>query len=265
MIPWGARGRVLRVDGNVIYDINVDPTLKSTRSGSAITIALNKFNSGPTANRPSNPEVGTPYFDTTILCLVVWNGTAWQLPVRPGYADLVGSFATAAGAGGLTSEAYLDTPKLAWYFSRTVAQSLSLDYQMPHDWDGGAIEHHWHVAGAATTAGDVVFGGRYCWSSTAGSLVKPAWASWTTFKITKTIAATQGLPDVISTGLITPPAAAQYPSAFFHVYVQRLPADPADTYEGSKVGGGQAANNLELEGVDCHVMRTGLGTAGLYS
>lgn len=34
--------------------------------------------SGTTAQRPTNAEIGQPYFDTTLNLSLVWNGTAWQ-------------------------------------------------------------------------------------------------------------------------------------------------------------------------------------------
>jgi len=34
--------------------------------------------SGPTANRPTNAEIGAHFFDTTTLQDLVWNGTVWQ-------------------------------------------------------------------------------------------------------------------------------------------------------------------------------------------
>ena len=49
--------------------------------------------SGPTANRPTNAEIGQPFFDTTLNVLMVWNGTIW---------DPVGnetSFVSVAAAG----------------------------------------------------------------------------------------------------------------------------------------------------------------------
>lgn len=33
---------------------------------------------GTTAQRPTNAEIGQPYFDTTLKTWLVWNGTAWQ-------------------------------------------------------------------------------------------------------------------------------------------------------------------------------------------
>lgn len=33
---------------------------------------------GPTAERPQNPAVGTQYFDTDLLRLVVWDGSGWR-------------------------------------------------------------------------------------------------------------------------------------------------------------------------------------------
>lgn len=34
--------------------------------------------SGPTARRPQNVETGQPFFDTTLMVYLVWNGTDWQ-------------------------------------------------------------------------------------------------------------------------------------------------------------------------------------------
>lgn len=33
--------------------------------------------SGTTAQRPASPDVGTLWFDTSLVVLVGWNGTAW--------------------------------------------------------------------------------------------------------------------------------------------------------------------------------------------
>lgn len=32
---------------------------------------------GPTGSRPSNPGIGTEYYDTTISCMILWNGANW--------------------------------------------------------------------------------------------------------------------------------------------------------------------------------------------
>lgn len=36
--------------------------------------------SGTTAQRPTNPDIGARFFDTTLGCLLVWNGTTWNPP-----------------------------------------------------------------------------------------------------------------------------------------------------------------------------------------
>lgn len=33
---------------------------------------------GTTAQRPSDPLMAEPYFDTTLGLMIVWNGTAWS-------------------------------------------------------------------------------------------------------------------------------------------------------------------------------------------
>jgi hypothetical protein len=219
-----------------------------------------------TVNLPTSPRLGESYFDTTRLCWVVWNGSAWQLATRPGYADLVGDVNSAANVGGLTTEAYRDTPFLRPWFSRSADKSLSLSWQMPHDWQvTSPVEPHLHCVGVSPTTGNVRLTGKYTWARN-GTLALNSWASWTTFDVTVEItAADQYYGKILSLGQITAPAGAQYPSAFLHIYVTRPgQSDALDTYDGSNPTG-TAALNLMLEGVDCHVMRTGLGTAGLYS
>lgn len=47
--------------------------------------------SGPTANRPTNAEIGQPFFDTTLKQLLVWNGVAWQATKQAAPVTLTGS------------------------------------------------------------------------------------------------------------------------------------------------------------------------------
>lgn len=51
--------------------------------------------SGTTAQRPTNADVGFAYWDTTLSQTVVWNGSAWK--------DTLGNTPTAAGAGSVPS------------------------------------------------------------------------------------------------------------------------------------------------------------------
>lgn len=54
--------------------------------------------SGPTSGRPSNPTVGTQYFDTDIDDVVIWNGTEWVEPAAGGQGTVL------LHAGSLVSE-----------------------------------------------------------------------------------------------------------------------------------------------------------------
>ncbi|MGL4809234.1 MAG: hypothetical protein ACRC4O_10865 [Giesbergeria sp.] len=221
---------------------------------------------GPTANRPTKPVGGQCYFDTTIGAIVAWTGTAWQLSTRAGWHDLIGDIQQAAAVGALTSEVYRDTPELWYWLSRSQNDSLSLKFQMPHDWDPTqAIEPHLHVVGAAPTTGNVRIIGRYAWSH-FGDLALPALSGWGTIDTTTQILDTeQWVPKAISLGQLSPPTLAQKPSAFLHLWIQRPgQSDALDTYDGNKPSG-TAAANLGLEGLDCHVLRTGLATAGRYA
>lgn len=62
--------------------------------------------SGPTANRPTNADVGCRYFDTDLNQYLVWNGSAWQdaadssSPSVTAAAGTAGSGTTPGGAGG---------------------------------------------------------------------------------------------------------------------------------------------------------------------
>lgn len=65
--------------------------------------------SGTTAHRPTNAEIGQPYFDTTLNTLLVWNGSAWQdaadstAPAINGAAGTTGTGTTAGTTGGAVS------------------------------------------------------------------------------------------------------------------------------------------------------------------
>lgn len=224
---------------------------------------------GTTAERPVTPTMGRPYFDTTISCLIVWNGAAWQLPVRPGYTDLPIDIEEAAAAGSLTLEAYRDTGVLLRWWHRSQDDTIYVRQQMPHDWDLGAVEPHLHLIPAGDTPGNAVFSGVWAWSR-IGTLGLPVLTGWTAFSVTVAIPAItlngDWVPVPVSLGLITPPAAAQGPSAFLHMRITRPGSSNAlDTYGGDKPGSGTAAANLGFEGADYHVRHTGLLTAGLYS
>jgi hypothetical protein len=223
---------------------------------------------GTIDQRPAGPtlRLGQHYYNTTTTCLEVWNGTLWQLANRPGWHDLIGDVNHAANVAALTHEAYRDTPLMMYWFHRAQDDALSLHWQMPHDWDLGAVEPHIHALAAGDATGNVRVVGRYAWSRN-GTLPLPAWAGWTTFGTTTAItAAEQWSSKTISLGSFAPPAAAQYPSAMLHVWLQRPgSSDALDTYGGDKTGGTTLAANLGLESIDCHVRRTGLGTAGLYA
>ncbi|MGL4808490.1 MAG: hypothetical protein ACRC4O_07085 [Giesbergeria sp.] len=221
---------------------------------------------GPTASRPARPVGGQCYFDTTINCVVAWNGTAWQLATRAGWHDLIGDVNQAAANAALTEEVYRDTPEPWYWMHRAQDDALSLKFQMPHDWDPTqAVEPHLHVVGAAPTTGNVRIIGRYAWSHVR-DLALPELSGWGTIDTTTTILGTeQWLPIPITLATITPPALAQKPSSFLHLWIQRPgQSDALDTYDGNKPSG-TAAANLGLEGLDCHVLRTGLATAGRYA
>lgn len=74
-----------------------------------MTLVLNGHDlSGTTSQRPTNADVGQPYFDTTLNQWIVYNGTAWQqssggsmmirLPILSGRNAAGGSIVT-SGAG----------------------------------------------------------------------------------------------------------------------------------------------------------------------
>jgi len=224
---------------------------------------------GTTANRPTTPRLGELYFDTTINCEVVWNGTAWQLPIRPGYTDVFCDVEQAAATGALTRENYRDTGVPLYWWHRSQDDTMYVKQQMPHDWDLGAVEPHLHLIPAGGTTGNAVFSGAVAWSR-IGALGLPILSGWTPFSVTVALSSVtangEWLPTAVSLGSFTPPAAAQGPSAFLHVRVTRPGSSNAlDTYDGDKPGAGTAAANIALEGLDYHVRLTGLNTAGLYS
>ncbi|HEV3340782.1 MAG TPA: hypothetical protein VG125_10515 [Pirellulales bacterium] len=69
---------------------------------------------GPTANRPTNAEIGQPFFDTTLNTPLWWNGSAWEdatggaagsLTVTIGPATVTPTMSVASGASA-TLEAW---------------------------------------------------------------------------------------------------------------------------------------------------------------
>jgi hypothetical protein len=222
---------------------------------------------GDTAHRPAAVQVGETYFDETTGQVLIWNGVAWVLAIPAGYDDVQGTIDQATAVAALTYEAYKDTPFMQYWFRRDQDDSLSMTYQMRHNWLLNSVEPHIHLTLAGPTDGNVVLTGRLAWSSFAGNLAIPSWAGWTPFTVTVPfLGADIWLPKAVSLGQYMPPAAARYPSAMLRVWIQRPGAtDPNDTYAGNKPAPGTAAANLGVEFADCHIQLAGFGTKTLYS
>lgn len=62
--------------------------------------------SGPTANRPTNAEVGQPFFDTTLKILLIWNGTIWDPTGDETAFSTVAAAGTNQGTGGALVEGF---------------------------------------------------------------------------------------------------------------------------------------------------------------
>lgn len=65
----------------------------------SILVEHGKDISGTTAQRPASAEPGQRYFDTTLNCLLVWDGTSWR-PAAGIFADEI--LFTEEGAGTYT-------------------------------------------------------------------------------------------------------------------------------------------------------------------
>jgi len=62
--------------------------------------------SGPTANRPTNAEIGQPFFDTTLNVLLIWNGTIWDPAGNEMAFGTVAAAGTNQATGGLLAEGF---------------------------------------------------------------------------------------------------------------------------------------------------------------
>ena len=62
--------------------------------------------SGPTANRPTNADIGQPFFDTTLGVLLVWNGTIWDPIGNEMAVTTVAAAGTNQATGGLLVEGF---------------------------------------------------------------------------------------------------------------------------------------------------------------
>lgn len=160
-----------------------------------------------------------------------------------------------SGASALTVQTTRDTRFRAPFFRHDQDDSISYVYQMRHDWVvGSAVRPHIHVIPHGAAGGVVVFSGEYAWTQIGEGQVLPPLAGWTTFRVTRTVLATELFQEIpISIGNVVPPSWAKR-SAHLHMHWTRPgSSDAGDTFTSGNPTG-NASSNLQLVSADCHIL-----------
>jgi hypothetical protein len=224
----------------------------------SVTFNSSSVFSGSVTFNSNNPTVfNTPVsFSTTPEFSI--NSPRWiDLYPMPPVAGL--------NTSALTIQAVRDTPFIASFFSRSQNDSVSLTYQMPHNWITGSIVNvHLHCIPHGTAGGVVVIDGQYAWTYLGYSGTLPQNSGWTTYRVTRSIAVGDLFTEIaISVPDITPPSWAKA-SACLHVFWRRpASTDAGDTFESNNPTGSGAAN-LQLVSFDAHVQVAGFGTTNTF-
>lgn len=167
-----------------------------------------------------------------------------------------------AASASLTVQTVRDTPFLAQFFRADQDDNLSFSYQLPHNWIvGSPVRPHMHFIPHGSATGVLVVEGRYCWTNVNNGLSMPAWANWTSFRVTKTITPSDQYKELyISLPDVLPPLNVGK-SAHLHIFWQRPGAsDSGDTYDktrGADNPTGLDVCNIELVSFDAHVLADG--------
>ena len=178
----------------------------------------------------------------------------------PVWDDMLGDISQGIGTAALTYEAYPSGASyLAYHFQHNQNDSLSMRYQLPHRWKRGSdVKLHIHFIPAADPAGseDIYFNGRYAWAKVGTAVA--AWASWTTFNATHSVAPGDVDKPVIKALTTISPPSSPLESMFLLVWLERN-SGASDTYTTNKAYGTSQAN-VVLLGLDVHYQSSKLGT-----
>ena len=153
--------------------------------------------------------------------------------------DLHGTIHDGTGPTSLPYEAYRDTGFFMRFFRHNKADTISMMYQMPHEWNGTAIRPHIHCIPMSAGSGDVVLDYAFTWSHVNGALSGSI--GWSSSSMTRTFAASDQYRHlIINLGLQTPLPENSHDSSIFIIRVKRNVA--SDTYQTAKDHGTPAAN-----------------------
>jgi hypothetical protein len=189
---------------------------------------------------------------TSYSDLKVWSWTDLYFDARTGDRN----------QAALTVEEYRDTPQLKGFVRHDRDNELHLDYQMPHEWAGTAVNLHVHLIPMANGSGDAYFSGQYVVGGNGDEL--PANASWTPISAAITLTAAEQYKKQYR-GIATLAApASPGASDVYSVYLQREGLNVADTYTTNKDHGTGAAN-VCIESVDIHYQRLLMGSEEPFS
>lgn len=188
-----------------------------------------------------------------------------EAPFDDRWDDLVGVIHEGTGGSALTYQEYRDTGFFMRFFRHNQDDKLFVTYQMPHEWNHGAVTPHMHVVPMASGSGNVRMDFVYTWTHVGGALSGSA--GWTTGSIDTTYTpADQYQQKIIALGTVTPPAASSIDSAIFVVKMERNAAGGdggSDTYTTNKDHGTGAAN-LGLLSFDLHYQKEKAGSVSQY-
>lgn len=160
------------------------------------------------------------------------------------------------GPAALTYEAYRDTGFFMRFFRHNQRDNIFMVYQMPHEWNNGAIRPHMHCIPMASGSGTVALDYAFTWSRVGGQLSGSA--GWTSGSMTHSFTpADQYNQTIVNFGLHTPPAGCAVDSVIFVIKVERNTTD--DSYETDKDHGTPAAN-LALVSFDLHYQKSKAGS-----
>jgi len=184
--------------------------------------------------------------------LLLWS---WTDLTYPGVAGQT-------GATDLTLEAYRDTGQIKAFFRHDQNNSVSIDYQMAHEWAGTAVHLHLHLIPMANGAGNLYFTGAFFFGSPTEVL--PAVVGWSPIVVTEPVLAADQYQRRLVELAVCPPPGTPLNSSILSVRFVRSGTSPNDTYDTNKDHGTLAAN-VCLESYDIHYQRLLVGSEEEYS
>jgi hypothetical protein len=188
-----------------------------------------------------------------------WDATQDYGVANLRWKDLIIDAHEGGGASALTQEAFRDTNCELLFMVHNIADRLSFEEEMPHDWKPGTeMKLHAHIIPMSNGSGLFALDYEvYC--ANVGEAF-PALASWTTGTATLSLSASDQYKHLVIP-LVTLPGTGKRESAMILCTIARNPA--TDTYQTNKDHGTVAANVAILK-IDVHYQAEKSGTVEEY-